>query len=78
MRGLILLVVMLVAGCGSMVWGKNGDIYVDSSRDRAQCEYETNSAVAGIRSGIQAGFQQVELMKLCMQARGYQQYYIQR
>ncbi|TAK45238.1 MAG: hypothetical protein EPO27_10485 [Betaproteobacteria bacterium] len=41
-------------------------------RDQLECEYDASKATANIRSGIEAGYQQAELRRMCLQARGYE------
>lgn len=65
MRHLMLITAALLTGC-TMRDPTAGLVLTQA--DRARCDYESRAATAGIRSGIEAGWQQGELRSACLRA----------
>ena len=85
---LVIVTALALGGCGApMMWTKDGMTAADFEKDRMQCTYEANAAVATYNSGPFSGSKQVyavgmadssefgarqaEQEQLCLRARGY-------
>lgn len=68
---LLVLLLLLLSGCGAGGYAKPGVTQEEFERDLAQCEYEAELATAGIRSGLEQGQVFNRLVVKCMFARGY-------
>ena len=68
----VILTMVLVAGCAQSTWHHQTANQQQFARDKLECEYEAQKATAGIRSGIEAGYEQGSLQIMCMKVRGYE------
>ena len=73
---------LVLAGCATnMRWVKPGATSADFDQDKVRCQYEAQLATANlptgygisgaISSGVEQGLRQAELLKLCMQTKGW-------
>lgn len=65
----VVFLVLAAAGCTQYV--RPGATAYDTQRDQMECHYEATRATAGIRNGMQAGYERASLETQCMQVRGY-------
>lgn len=65
----VFVLVLAVSGCTQYV--RPGATAYDVQRDQMECNYEANRATAGIRNGMQAGYEKSGLERQCMELRGY-------
>lgn len=72
MKRLAILACVLLAGCATGKWysTKHSDP-AQFEQDRRECEYDARKATVAIRSGIEAGYEQGNLTRMCMETRGY-------
>lgn len=69
-------VAAFLSGCVATRWGKNGNVNVDSTRDAAECDYQTSAAVAAVVNPFESAFTKHDLMIRCMRARGFELYQV--
>lgn len=73
---------LALAGCATNTrWMKPGGSVADFEQDKVRCEYEASLATANapvgyglggaIGSGIATGIEKVNLMSLCLRAKGW-------
>lgn len=65
-----------LAGCAQHEWRRPDTTQAQFDRDRAECDYQSDAAVAGVSSGIAAGIRAGALFRKCMEARGYRSFQI--
>jgi hypothetical protein len=65
------VLIFLSACAQNVVWTKPGATHAQFERDKKECEYEAQKATVDVSSGLAAGFREAELIKSCLQARGY-------
>ena len=65
--------VVALAGCApQQAWFHSTATPEQFNRDKLECEYDARKATVNIRSGIEAGFEQANLQRMCMQVKGYE------
>jgi hypothetical protein len=72
MRLITVTLLLLLAACAPR-WSETGFNGVARDQALAECRFEAQKATSGNPNGFQAGFQQGELEKTCMQAKGFSQ-----
>ncbi len=78
MRILISTMVLLLANCAAVHWENPGNVKANLERDKAECDYEAQKALApkqyGASSiGVGEALDEVRLSKSCLGARGWRQ-----
>jgi hypothetical protein len=70
-RKLIALVLcLMVAGCGPMIWDKPGGTQADYNRDNYECERDARQS-GYYGGGLAGALNMREFFKKCMVAHGY-------
>jgi len=81
----IALVAVALAACATQPqwrWAKDGETPGERERTYAQCDYEATAATASMGTGgyrtmvgssLEMTLRQVELIKMCMAAKGWRQ-----
>ena len=72
MKKTVIAVTCLLVGCARPMTNPNATPE-QAQRDQMECEYEATKAVpdTGVGSAMQIGFQRGQLLRQCMQLRGY-------
>lgn len=63
---------LLLQGCATGAWFHPTATEAKFRQDAMECEYDARKATAGIRSGMEAGYEQASLTRMCLQVRGYE------